>query len=208
MKALTKELWEQQDRHKGDRLRLFSTVASVVDAHKVLYPGCFVDISPSFVFPNVTYIDLDTRVPKFFSDKAGILEIIAGHKEASSESTVTYIHGDYQLPLGLKPGYFDLLISLYAGFISEHCTEYLRIGGVLLVNPSHGDAAMASIDPRYELIGVVTSRNLDYRVSTSNLSAYLVPKKPVTVTADLLHQRGRGIAYTKSPFSYLFRRTC
>jgi hypothetical protein len=29
---------------------------------------------------------------------------------------------------------------------------------------------------------------------------------PGRVTADLIHRTGRGIAYTKSPFAYLFRR--
>ena len=101
---------------------------------------------------------------------------------------------------------FDLLVSLYASFISEACTRYLRVGGTLLVNPSHGDAAMASIDPRYELSGVVTSRSGDYRVTTENLDSYLVPKKPVDITPELLHERGRGIAYSKSPFAYLFER--
>lgn len=53
----------------------------------------------------------------------------------------------------------------YAGFISEPCTRYLRVGGDLLVTPSHGDGAMATFDPRYELSGVVVSRDGDYRVS-------------------------------------------
>ena len=76
-----------------------------------------------------------------------------------------FIGADYTDPLGLDDGGFDLLISMYAGFISEHCTRYLRVGGTLLVNPSHGDAAMASIDPRYRLTGVVTSRSGGYSVT-------------------------------------------
>lgn len=80
------------------------------------------------------------------------------------------------------------------------------MGATLLVGPSHGDAAMASLDPRYRLTGVVTSRSGSYRVSTDQLDSYLIPKKPVEVTPDLLHEMGRGIAYTKSPFAYLFSR--
>ncbi len=37
------------------------------------------------------------------------------------------------------------------GFVFEHCTRYLRPVGWLLVNPSHGDVAMASINPEYSL---------------------------------------------------------
>ncbi len=73
--------------------------------------------------------------------------------------------------------------------------------------PSHGDAAMASIDDRYELDGVVTSRSGDYRVRNDNLDSYLIPKRPIQLTPELVRQRQRGIPYTKSPFAYLFRRT-
>jgi hypothetical protein len=76
-----------------------------------------------------------------------------------------------------------------------------------LVNPSHGDAAMASIDSRYRLRAVVTSRSGGYRISTAGLDSYLIPKSSVEVTAEFLHHRGRGIGYTKSPFAYLFERT-
>ncbi len=76
----------------------------------------------------------------------------------------------------------------------------------LLVNPSHGDAAMASIDDRFRLIAVVTSGAGRYRVDHADLGQYLIPKKGQDVTAELLHELGRGIAYTKTPFAYLFER--
>ena len=79
----------------------------------------------------------------------GVDEIISAHQADDGARSVTFLAEDYRNELGLNEQSFDLLVSLYAGFISEHCTKYLRIGGSLLVNPSHGDAAMASIDPRY-----------------------------------------------------------
>ena len=45
------------------------------------------------------------------------------------------------------------------------CLMHLRVGGTLLVG--HGDAAMASIDPRYELAGVVTTRKGGYEIATA-----------------------------------------
>lgn len=74
------------------------------------------------------------------------------------------------------------------------------------MNPSHGDAAMASIDPRYRLRAVVTSRSGSYTVDARNLDTYLVPERVVEVTKESLHTSGRGVAYTKSPFAYLFER--
>ena len=201
----TKALWDKQNLHPGDRWRLFSAVGGTVAAERVLYPGAYVDVAPSFVFPLVTYVDVDARANAFFSNVAGVNEIIASHAGAPNHPQFQFIHSDYTADLGIAENY-DLLVSLYAGFVSEHCTKNLRVGGTLLVNPSHGDVAMASIDPRYELTGVVTSVAGDYRVRTESLDGYLVPKKSVDLSPEMLHERGRGVAYTKSPFAYLFRR--
>ena len=84
------------------------------------------------------------------------------------------------------------------------CLMRPRVGGTLLVG--HGDAAMASIDPRYELAGVVTTRKGGYEIATAGLDTYLVPKKPQDITVEGLHASGCGVAYTKSPFAYLFTR--
>ena len=206
MEPATEKLWRKQDTHEGDRWRLFTAIADAVETKRVFYPGSFVDISPSFVFPMVTYLDADKRTPRFFSDRDGIVEIINEHKGAPKSPDIHFIHGDYTKKLELPHDHFDLLVSLYSGFISEHCTQHLRIGGTLLVNPSHGDAAMASIDPRYEFNGVVVSRSGDYNVKTSNLDGYLILKKPVEITKEMLHSTGRGVAYSKPAIAYLFRR--
>ncbi len=205
MNPRTAELWSKQNQHEGDRRRLFAAVRGVVDASTALYPGSFVDIAPSFVFDSVTYVDIDRRAPKFFADTDGVREIVARHRGPAT-GDIAFIHADYTNGLDLPDEHFDLLVSLYAGFVSEHCTRHLRIGGTLLVNPSHGDTAMASIDPRYELAGIVTSRHGEYQVSNSDLDTYLIPKKPQSITVDGLHEAGRGIGYTKSPFAYLFTR--
>ena len=206
MDARTAALWQKQDAHKGDRKRLFTAVQAAVGDSRVLYPGSYVDVAASMAFSSVTYVDMDRRAAQFFDDTEGVSEIVVS-EGGSPSAVVHFIHGDYTTDLGLEAGSFDLLVSLYAGFVSEACTAYLRMGGVLLVAPSHGDAAMASIDPRYELSGVVTSRSGDYRVRTDSLDTYLIPKTAKNVTPALVHERGRGIPYTKSSFAYLFTRT-
>lgn len=208
MRAATKQLWAQQDRHEGDRHRLFEAIADTVDAETVLYPGSFVDVAASFVFDSVTYVDSDTRAKKFFGDTAGVAELVAEHSEDDDrEPEVTFIKADYTKKLDLENESFDLLVSLYGGFVSEHCTQYLRVGGFLLVNGSHGDASMASIDERYQLVGVVTSRAGEYRVTRHDLNSYFVPKKRnEEITPELLHELGKSVSYTKTPFAYLFER--
>ena len=205
MEAFTRKLWDKQNQHPGDRGRLFAAVGRAIDADTALYPGSYVDVAASFVFPSVTYVDSDERAARFFSDRAGVDAIIAQHAPNPQEHSWSFIGGDYTAELGLRDTQFDLLISLYAGFVSEACDRYLRSGGWLLVNPSHGDAAIASLDPRYRLVGVVRSRSGDYSVSDRNLDGYLIPKRDVEVSRDLIHEVGRGIGYTSSPFAYVFQ---
>jgi hypothetical protein len=74
------------------------------------------------------------------------------------------------------------------------------------VNPSHGDAVMASLDPASRLTDVVLSRPGSYSVRRDRLEEYLVPKRDEPITKEGLHQTGRGVAYTKQVFAYLFQK--
>lgn len=205
MKPTTESLWAEQDRHPGDRLRLFSAVADYVGDHPVLYPGSFVDVAPSFVFDEVTYVDNDRRAASFFTDDGGVDEIIARLRTRPGRARWSFVAADYRTDLDVTA--VGLLVSLYAGLISEHCTRYLQPGGWLLANPSHGDVALASLDPRYSLGAVVTVRSGRYSIIDTDLDDYLRPKRQIDLNPELIRERGRGIAYTKSPFAYLFRRT-
>lgn len=204
MDDLTRRLWEEQNRHPDDRLRLFRAVADFIGDPVALYPGSFVDVAPSFVFDSVTYVDSDRRASRFFADETGVDQIIHGSRSKLGDPRWRFINADFRTELEIEEQSVGLLVSLYAGFVSEYCTRYLRPGGWLLVNSSHGDAAMASIDPRYELLAVVNARSGRYSVADSDLGSYLIPKRPTDVTAELLHETGRGIAYTRAPFAYLF----
>ena len=75
----------------------------------------------------------------------------------------------------LEAGSFDVLVSMYAGFVSEFCTWCLKVGGVLLVSPSHGDAALAALDPRYTLSGVVIESLITPDLNTHASSSHEGP---------------------------------
>jgi len=201
MNEFTSKLWNKQNQHTGDRERLFASVALFVGDPKVLYPGSYIDVAASFAFSSVTYVDSDARAAKFFTDQDGVDELIASHR--SDEFDWKFIGGDYRSELDTEP--VDLLVSLYAGFVSKHCTRYLNTGGWLLANPSHGDVAMASITPGYELAAVVRSGRGNYQVSDKNFDRYLIPKKDTVLTEESIESAGRGVAYTKPAFAYLFR---
>lgn len=204
MKERTRRLWDGFHQHPGDRHRLFTAVADAFDVSTALYPGCYVDITPSFAIDSVTYLDVDRRAVQFFADTEGVDEIISSNRDDGEAARWSFLQADYTSRLALPERHYDLLISLYAGFVSEHCTGHLRPGGLLLVNPSHGDTAMAGLDPRYRLVAAVTSRGGQYAVRQDDLDTYLVPKRDTVATRESLHATNRGIAYTRPAFAYVF----
>ncbi len=201
----------EYDTQKDHRVRLFAAIADVVRPRSVLYPGSYVDIAPSVFFDDVVYVDIDKRAARFFAQQPQVLQLI-GEKRARlgrpELCRVGFEHRDYRTPLDVDNGPVELLISLFAGFISEHCTRYLAPGAHLLVNDRLGDASMASLDPSLHLVGVVLDHEDGdgYRVSTDDLDDYLIPKRGPPPTAAGLRGAGRGFAYTRRPFAYLFQR--
>ncbi|MEM7131773.1 MAG: hypothetical protein AAF702_36000 [Chloroflexota bacterium] len=198
--------YQKHHIHKADeRFDMFSLLYKRLSIERVLYPGCFVHVTPSFVFPVATYVDMEQRAKRFFA-APGLSSLIASHKIYQQEAVVHFHHQDYREPLPEADEAFDLLISQYGGFVSQSCKRYLKIGGWLLTNNSHGDASMASLDRDYKLVALLHRRDETFRYSTEKLDEYFIPKKDISLTKEYLKKIQRGIAYQKSVFAYLFER--
>jgi hypothetical protein len=189
-----------------ERLDLFQRLYQQYHIQSALYPGSFVHITPAFVFPTTAYVDNDKQAIKFFA-QSDLMPYIQSRKSYPQPPTVTFYPQDYRTPLPEPDQQYDLLISQYAGFISQHGKRYLKLNGRLLANNSHGDASMAFLDPDYTLTAVIHRRNGRYSLSTNNLDSYFIPKKPIEITKAYLEERQKGIAYAKTAASYLFQRT-
>lgn len=172
---------------------------------KVIYPGSYVQISPSFIFPYVVYIDSDQNAIRFFQSRS-LIEMVNQRKEYPHDLELVFHGIDYRNLIEDYHSKFDLLISQYAGFISEVCKPYLRTGGYLLVNNSHGDAGMASIDRDYQLVSAVHKTKGKHRLLNTSLDDYFIPKKDIKVTKELLLERSKGVGYTKTAPLYLFKK--
>jgi len=197
-----KKYYVDRDYEQVDLFRLMKDKYAI---EKVIYPGSYVHISPSFIFTDVVYIDSDTKAIKFFKNKKPI-DFVNKRKEYSSAPKITFHGIDYKKPIDALFNQFDLLISQYAGFISEACKEYLKIGGYLLVNNSHGDAGLASIDEDYQLISTVHKNKGKYRITDAALERYFIPKRNIEVSRELLHKTGKGVGYTHPAPLYIFQR--
>jgi len=190
---------------EDDRLGLFELIAENFQVSSAMYPGCFVHLTPALVFPVSVFVDMDQRADAFFKDKM-VQEFIQDNRKYACTPEVRFVISDYREKIPVEENSFDLLISQYAGFISVYCSRYLKVGGLLLANNSHGDASMASIDPNYRCIGVIERYGSKFSLKSENFEDFLTPKNGKPIIRERLLQAGRGVAFIKSASNYLFQR--
>lgn len=185
----------------GDRLSLYRAVAQKYNIKSAIYPGSHIDITPSLVIPKLTYIDNFKGAIKFFKDMDTILDYIELNKEYATPCTVNFMGKDYTGELEIEEA--DLIISQYAGFAGKHTHQFLKTGGILLCNDSHGDATLANFNSTLELVGVI---NRGSTITTRNLNEYF--KRPSNRAVDLnaVEEKMTGPKYQKQAENYIFRK--
>lgn len=186
----------------GDRKSLYQCVADSFGIHRALYPGSHIDIMPSFVIPTVIYMDSYKGTIKFFKELALIHQYVESHKTYKSDSEIFFIEGDYNLLYDIKP--VDMIISQFAGFVGQATKVYLKEGGILLCNDSHGDATLAYCDSDYEFIGIVNPKN---KIETENLEQYFKFVRNREIDVDKVKQTMKGPNYKIKADNYIFRKT-
>jgi len=133
--------------NKDSKLEYYDKLIAIYSAFKeqiynpksVLYPSCGFDASPTKVFDNVTFVDIE-------KGNEGCIEEL---KEA----------GFYALKQDIKTytpkQLHDLVILLNPAIHSEWALQYLRSSGYILSNNYHGNAAWLNNHPKeFNLIGV------------------------------------------------------
>ena len=198
--------YEEYMQKSGDRYGLFKLMNDEFSINTATYPGSYIDITPSFFFPITYYIDTDKKAKQFFAHENDIINYIKKNKTYEKDINLKYYQEDYRKDFDEIKNFSDLLISLYAGFISKYCKNLLKKNGLLLANNSHGDASMAYLDEDFDLYGVIDYQNKKYYLKSDKLDEYFIPKKNIIVTKELLEKTNRGVGYTKSANYYLFRK--
>ena len=108
-----------------ERLQLFVLLAERYGIRSALYPGSYVHVTPSFVYPVTVYTDMDKRAERFFND-SWTLDFVRKNRRYTDVPEIRFHAGDYTAGFDEPPRSFDLLVSQYAGFVSEHCKKYLK----------------------------------------------------------------------------------
>jgi hypothetical protein len=177
----------------GDRSAVYAAAKALSGGAIALYPGSFLDGAPLGIWPNVIFIDTD----RAFARKTQAL--------AEPPAGARFVVADYREPLlDVSDTSVDVLLSLWAGPVSAYCTRYLRIGGHLLANNSHGDASLAMLDERYTLVGALVRDGQSFR--TSELEEFSRPVRAAEFTVEHVLASGRGARFVKQARYYLFRR--
>ncbi len=189
----------------AERVDLFRKMKAKYNLESAIYPGSFVHIAPSLVFRQTAYIDSDRRVSSFFNDPE-VVNFVESKKDYQEKSVIQAFQQDYSKKLPIDVGMFDLMISQYAGFVSQECKQYLKVGGILLANNSHGDSGLAFLDSEYELIAVTDQSDDNWTIKEAGLGEYFVPSKGQHPSASSILKTMKGVGYKKTAANYIFRK--
>lgn len=195
-----REIYEDYAKRIGNRLPIYTAVQKKYQIQSALYPGSHVDIAPSFCIPHVTYVDNFKGTVNFFKDQEALACYVDSKKNYAEACELEFVGADYN-HVSLEPK-FDLVISQYAGFVGQATKKYLKEGGLLLCNDSHGDATLAYFDEDFEFVGVVDTSG---KISSDHLEAYFQLAKGKMVDYEKVLKTMKGPKYVKVSENYLFR---
>jgi hypothetical protein len=190
---------------QDERRELFAGLVKEFSPESAVYPGSFVHITPSFYIPHMAYLDSDRRIDRFFSDEA-VRDYIAANKQYSAGCEVEWRQEDYREVPAFERKEFDMMFSFYAGFISRNCRTYLRPGGILVANNSHGDASLALCDPAYRCVGVILRSGQKFQMKFDSIEAYISKSDASDIDEEKVLKRMIGEKFTSSAFAYIFER--
>ena len=174
----------RESRHNDDLIAVFRAVRDLIGVQRVVYPGSYVHLTPSLVFPSVCYVD---SVKGFGAalQSEDLAPWLDAHKEYPEPVEFTAIETAYnRIPSSLHAG-FGLMISLNAGAISQECKPLLSPGAHLLANDGHYDAARAHVDADYTLVAALSADGA-YETSEEALRGYFVSKQGQPLTREML----------------------
>lgn len=206
MKTIGIEEYNKYVEKTFNRYDAFLATSNEFSIEKAMYPGSYIHITPSLMIPEVIYVDKDKKAIKFFENTEEINNFIDNNKIYNEKTIVRFEAKDYWKELSVPQRYADLLISQYAGFVSQACKKYLKKEGILLANDSHGDATMAYVDEDYEFIGVLEYRKGKYILVNEDLDKYFSFKRDRAIDIDKVKELMKGPKYKIISDYYIFRK--
>lgn len=184
----------------GNRKNIYKIVKDTFDLKSAIYPGSYIDIVPSLILEEVTYIDNFKKANTFFKQKNEIVKYIEENKEYSNPSYINFIYDDYSKVSNIEM--VDLIISQYAGFVGQETKQFLKIGGILLANDSHGDATLAYLDESYQFIATLDNDIINF----DNLEKYFFLSRKRMINLSEVSEKQKGPKYINNAQNYIFKK--
>lgn len=190
---------------------LWQALKDKYDISRVIYPGSYIQISPSFHFDYTVYIDNDKKANKFFNQNNQTEEIQKYiNKNKNEENEFKFYYQDFNKDIDEDLNSFDLMISLYAGFVTDNNLKYVKNNGYILVNNSHNDALNCYLNhkDKCKLIAVINGNGNKYKIidSQSILDECFIAKKPDKLKEFKKKKNMKTIAFKKSFKYYVFEK--
>ena len=164
---------------------VFRQVRRNFHVQRVLYPGSWLDITPSLFFSRVCYVDSLTGIADALADP-NLRGYVDDNRNYQETPEIRCYQQDYRTFTSEPEASFDLLISLNAGFISQACKRFLPSGGLLLVNDEHYDARRAFVDSDYVFSAVFAGKNLRMETSEAKLASYFKTARGTPLTPEMV----------------------
>ncbi len=189
-----------------DRKGLFELISKEYHSRNVLYPGCSMHVTPSFVFPNVVYVDKSKEAKDFFADDQAVRELITDNMTYKTSPYYRFLPCDYASGnLELKDMSFDLLISLYAENIIKYCKRYVRNKSILISNNFHDEAMEAFKYEELLLIGYIRITKNKYILYKDDPNGALEHRDEAKVQRLCMKNKNGALWYEDHETYYVFQ---
>lgn len=188
------------------RIEAYRAIKKEFNIKTVLYPGSYVHITPSLIFPEVIYMDTDKKANSFFTNREDIWQYINHNKEYSDDHKFHFLHEDYRMANKLQQSSVDLIISEYAGFVSLYTKPFLKKKGILIAGDSHGDGTMANSDTDFKFLGVLEYNKGHYFYKNRDKGNYFTMNRNRDVDFDLIRKKMKGPKYSHNAAYYIFQK--
>lgn len=172
----------------------------------VLYPGCSIHITPSFYFQHVVYVDISETAKEFFQENKNILSIVNSNKKYKQSAYIHFIHSDYTKKLPVRENNYDLLLSIYAGGITESCKKYIKHGGIIVSNNHQNDAQQALKDSSVRLEALILRKGKKYYIENVSGEKMLKALLGHSMPLKSMKNSSSGMEYVDTEYYFVFRK--
>ncbi len=124
------------------------------------------------------------------------------NKRYKRRAYIRFIAQDYTVPLALQREGFDLLISLYAGRVSQACKGYLDAGAILLTNNHQNDVEDIVNDAGFKCRAVIQHRRGKYRFVDGDITDFIALTRKGTKPKSYLRSTSQGAVYREGTDVY------